>query len=135
MSGSVSILSEAVHSGIDLIAAWFAVRESGKPADDEHNFGHEKIENVAGTIEAVIIFGAAIYIICEAVHKLINGTVEIGVTPTFALPVKRPIFVCLPTIFPHHHEDFRLVQRVGIVFDGLFPTHYRDLPPWSLAAP
>lgn len=80
MSGSVSILSEAVHSGIDLVAAiiaWFAVRESGKPADDEHNFGHGKIENVAGTIEAVLIFGAAIYIIWEAVHKLIKGTVEI----------------------------------------------------------
>ena len=80
MSGSVSILSEAVHSGIDLIAAiiaWFAVRESGKPADDEHHFGHGKIENVAGTIEAVLIFGAALYIIWEAVHKLIKGTVEI----------------------------------------------------------
>jgi cation diffusion facilitator family transporter len=80
MSGSVSILSEAVHSGIDLVAAliaWFAVRESGKPADDEHHFGHGKIENVAGTIEAVLIFGAALYIIWEAVHKLIKGTVEI----------------------------------------------------------
>ena len=80
MSGSVSILSEAVHSGIDLVAAliaWFAVRESGKPADDEHRFGHGKIENVAGTIEAVLIFGAALYIIWEAVHKLVKGTVEI----------------------------------------------------------
>jgi cation diffusion facilitator family transporter len=80
MSGSVSILSEAVHSGIDLVAAliaWYAVRESGKPADDEHRFGHGKIENVAGTIEAVLIFGAAIFIIWEAVHKLIKGSVEI----------------------------------------------------------
>lgn len=54
-SGSVSILSEAVHSGLDLMAAviaWFSVRESGKPADEEHQFGHGKIENVAGTIEA-----------------------------------------------------------------------------------
>jgi cation diffusion facilitator family transporter len=80
MMQSVSVLSEAVHSGIDLIAAiiaWFAVRESGKPADDEHHFGHGKIENVAGTIEAVLIFGAAIYIIWEAVHKLIKGGVDI----------------------------------------------------------
>ncbi len=78
---SVSVISEAVHSGIDLVAAiiaWFAVRESGKPADEEHHFGHGKIENVAGTIEAVLIFGAAIYIIVEAVHKLRAGTVEIG---------------------------------------------------------
>lgn len=80
MMSSVSVISEAVHSGIDLIAAiiaWYAVKESGKPADTEHNFGHGKIENVAGTIEAVLIFGAALYIIWEAVHKLIAGTVEI----------------------------------------------------------
>jgi cation diffusion facilitator family transporter len=80
MMQSVSVISEAVHSGIDLVAsiiALFAVKESGKPADDEHPFGHGKIENVAGTIEAVLIFGAALYIIWEAVHKLIKGSVEI----------------------------------------------------------
>ncbi len=80
MSGSVSILSEAVHSGIDLIAAciaWYAVRESGKPADDEHPFGHGKIENVAGTVEALLIFVAALYIIAEAGHKLASGNVAI----------------------------------------------------------
>jgi cation diffusion facilitator family transporter len=77
---SVSVISEAVHSGIDLVAAiiaWFAVRESGKPADEEHHFGHGKIENVAGTIEAVLIFFAAIYIIWEAMHKILGGRVEL----------------------------------------------------------
>ncbi len=77
---SVSVISEAVHSGLDLVAAviaWFSIREAGKPADDEHRFGHGKIENVAGTIEAVLIFGAAIYIIWEAVGKLRSGVVEI----------------------------------------------------------
>ena len=80
MMQSVSVISEAVHSGIDLVAAviaWFAVRESGKPADEDHPFGHGKIENVAGTIEAVLIFGAAIYIIYEAVLKLVEGKIEI----------------------------------------------------------
>ena len=80
MMQSVSVISEAVHSGIDLVAAiiaWFSIREAGKPADDEHRFGHGKIENVAGTIEAVLIFGAAFYIIWEAVQKLMAGTVEI----------------------------------------------------------
>jgi cation diffusion facilitator family transporter len=80
MMQSVSVLSEAVHSGIDLVAAliaWFSVREAGKPADDEHRFGHGKIENVAGTIEAVLILGAALYIIWEAAHKLKAGTIEI----------------------------------------------------------
>ena len=80
VSGSVSIISEAVHSSIDLVAAviaWFSVREAGKPADQEHPYGHGKIENVSGTIEALLIFGAAIYIIWAAVRKLISGSVEI----------------------------------------------------------
>ncbi len=80
MMNSVSVISEAVHSGLDLVAAiiaWFSVRESGKPADDEHQFGHGKIENVAGTVEAVLIFGAAFFIIWEAVRKLMAGTTEI----------------------------------------------------------
>ncbi|QEM70179.1 cation transporter [Geobacter sp. FeAm09] len=80
MMSSVSVISEAVHSGIDLLAAiiaWFSVRESGKPADDHHRFGHGKIENVAGTVEAVLIFGAACSIVWEAVHKLKTGTAAI----------------------------------------------------------
>jgi cation diffusion facilitator family transporter len=80
MMHSVSVVSEAVHSGIDLVASiitWFSVKVSGKPSDEEHRFGHGKIENVAGTIEAVLIFGAAFYIIWEAVHKLRAGTVGI----------------------------------------------------------
>ncbi len=80
MMQSVSVISEAVHSGLDLVAAiiaWFSIRESGKPADDEHRFGHGKIENVAGTIEALLIFGAAFYILWEAVHKLRTGSMQI----------------------------------------------------------
>ncbi len=71
--GSVSILSEAIHSGVDLIAALIAltaVRVSGKAADRDHPFGHGKAENVAGTVEAVLIFGAAIWIIWEAIDRL-----------------------------------------------------------------
>ena len=72
-SGSVSILSEGIHSGIDLLASFialFAVRESGKPADSGHAYGHGKIENVSGTIEAVLIFVAALMIIREAIQKI-----------------------------------------------------------------
>ncbi|TGE34161.1 cation diffusion facilitator family transporter [Desulfosporosinus sp. Sb-LF] len=74
-NGSVSILSEGIHSGIDLVASFialFAVRESGKPADTRHAYGHGKIENVSGTIEAVLIFVAAIMIIFEAIQKVYN---------------------------------------------------------------
>lgn len=77
-SGSVSILSESIHSGIDLFAAviaLFAVRESGKPADTRHAYGHGKIENVSGTVEAILIFVAAIWIMVEAGQKILTGTV------------------------------------------------------------
>lgn len=73
---SVSVLSEAIHSGLDLLAALlalFAVRKSGKPPDEEHQYGHGKIENISGVIEAILIFIAAIWIIWEAVHKLVAG--------------------------------------------------------------
>ncbi|MDR3543360.1 MAG: cation diffusion facilitator family transporter [Desulfosporosinus sp.] len=72
-TGSVSIMSEGIHSGIDMVAAFialFAVRESGKPADSRHAYGHGKIENVSGTIEAILIFAAALMIIIEAIQKI-----------------------------------------------------------------
>lgn len=73
-SGSVSVISEAAHSGIDLIAsviAFFSVRVSDVPADDDHPFGHGKIENISGVVEAVLIFIAAGYIVFEAIRKMI----------------------------------------------------------------
>ena len=73
--GSISVISEAIHSGVDLVAAiiaLFAVKTSAKPADRSHPYGHGKIENIAGTIEALLIFLAAIWIIFEAVQKLIS---------------------------------------------------------------
>jgi len=75
ISGSVSIISEAIHSFMDLLAALIAflsVRVSDRPADDRHPYGHWKIENISGVIEALLIFVAAIWIIFEAVHKLIK---------------------------------------------------------------
>ena len=73
--GSVSVLSEAIHSGVDLLAAviaLFAVRTSHKSADEQHPFGHGKIENLSGTAEAVLIFLAAGWIIYEAIDKLLE---------------------------------------------------------------
>jgi cation diffusion facilitator family transporter len=71
--GSVSVISEAIHSAVDLVAAviaLFSVRRSGLPADADHPFGHGKIENISGTVEALLIFLAAGWIIFEAVEKL-----------------------------------------------------------------
>jgi len=74
-SGSVSILSEAIHSGMDLLAAiiaFFSVKFSDNPPDDKHPYGHGKYENISGVIEAILIFIAAGWIIYEAIHKIIK---------------------------------------------------------------
>ena len=71
--GSVSIISEAIHSGVDLLAAviaMFSVKTSSVPADEHHPFGHGKIENISGFVEALLIFGAAFWIIFEALKKI-----------------------------------------------------------------
>ncbi len=73
--GAVSIISEAIHSGVDLIAsviAYISVTKSGKPADRDHPFGHGKIENISGAVEALLIFLAAGWIIYEAIKRLMN---------------------------------------------------------------
>lgn len=73
--GSVSVISEGIHSGVDLLAAGialFAVKKAGEPADHDHPFGHGKFENVSGTIEALLIFFAAAWIAWEAIEKLIR---------------------------------------------------------------
>ena len=74
MSGSVSIISEAIHSSVDLVAAvvaYIAVKFADKPPDKSHPYGHEKIENVSAVFETILIFFASAFIIKEAVHKLI----------------------------------------------------------------
>ncbi|MEA5007390.1 cation diffusion facilitator family transporter [Clostridium tyrobutyricum] len=73
-TGSVSIISEAIHSTIDLIASlisFVSVKISSKPADTEHPYGHGKFEDVSGVIEALLIFAASIWIIIAALDKLI----------------------------------------------------------------
>ena len=83
ISGSVSIISEAVHSSMDLIAAiiaFMAVRISDNPPDSRHPYGHGKVENISGVIEALLIFIAAIWIIIEAIKKLLGKEVHQGST-------------------------------------------------------
>ncbi|MGI6311738.1 MAG: cation diffusion facilitator family transporter [Bacteroidales bacterium] len=76
ISGSVSILSEAIHSSMDLMAAiiaFFAVRISDTPPDSKHPYGHGKIENISGVIEGILILVAAVIIIVESIKKLLGG--------------------------------------------------------------
>ncbi len=74
--GSVGIISEAIHSAIDLIAAviaYFSVRQSARPPDECHAFGHGKYESISGLLEAVLILVAAVLIINEAVGTILGG--------------------------------------------------------------
>lgn len=80
ISGSVSIISEAIHSAMDLIAsliAFFSVRVSDNPPDSRHPYGHGKVENISGVTEGVLIFAAAIWIIVEALKKIAGGDLVI----------------------------------------------------------
>ena len=75
VSGSVSIISEALHSSSDLVAsiiALVAVRSASQPADRSHHFGHEKVENVSGVVEGLLILAAAVLIIFEAIDRLLH---------------------------------------------------------------
>jgi cation diffusion facilitator family transporter len=77
LMGSVGVLSEALHSGIDLLAAFIAnysVGKAGQPADREHKFGHGKFENVSCMVESLLIFLAAIIILYESGKKLLEGS-------------------------------------------------------------
>jgi cation diffusion facilitator family transporter len=80
ISGSVSIISEAIHSSMDLLAAviaFFAVRVSDVPPDQGHPYGHGKVENISGVIEAILIFIAALLIIVKAIKKFFGEPIEL----------------------------------------------------------
>lgn len=80
VTGSVAIVTEAIHSGIDLIAsvvAYVSVRKAGEPADELHRYGHDKIENLAAAIEGMLILVGSGVIVFASLRRLIaGGTVE-----------------------------------------------------------
>jgi cation diffusion facilitator family transporter len=104
LSGSVGVLSEAAHSATDLIASWialFAVRAADTPPDEDHPYGHGKIESLSGMAEALLIFVAGAYIIYEAVTKLMHrgmphstglGIIVMGISVVVNILVARHLF-------------------------------------------
>jgi cation diffusion facilitator family transporter len=76
VSGSVSVLSEAVHSGSDLIMTivqLISVRVASRPADEDHAYGHGKFENISAALQAIVILGIAGLVVAEAIIRLRNG--------------------------------------------------------------
>lgn len=89
VSGSISIISEAIHSMSDFLASvltYFAVIRSSEPADKEHPFGHGRYEDVAGFIEGLLIILASFYIIFEASKKIFSGN-HLGFNSTLGIVV------------------------------------------------
>jgi len=82
LTGSLGLLSEALHSCLDLLASlitFFSVRISDKPADEEHHFGHGKVENLSALIQTALLLLTCGWIIYEAIHRLITQNAEIEV--------------------------------------------------------
>ena len=80
LTGSLGIISEALHSGLDIVAAcvnFIAVRISGDPADREHPYGQGKIENLSPLFETFLILVTCIWIVYEAINRLIFKSVDI----------------------------------------------------------
>ncbi|HVJ55614.1 MAG TPA: cation-efflux pump [Aliidongia sp.] len=80
MTGSIGLMSEAAHSALDVGAAlitYFAVRISDKPPDDDHPYGHGKVESVAALSETALLFATSLFIIYEAVRRLQMGGGEV----------------------------------------------------------
>ena len=82
-TGSLGILAEAAHSGLDLVAAfmtWLAVRISDKPADTRHPYGHGKVENLSALFETLLLIATCAWIIYEAIHRLFYSPVDVEVS-------------------------------------------------------
>ena len=82
-TGSLGILAEAAHSGLDLMAAvmtFLAIRISGKPADSTHLYGHGKAENLSALFETLLLLVTCFWIIYEATHRLLFHPVALKVT-------------------------------------------------------
>ena len=84
LSGSLALLSEAAHGAVDTgatLVTFLAVRESGKPADEDHHYGHDKFEALAALVEVFLLLAVAIVVVFEAVRRLLAGhtSVELSI--------------------------------------------------------
>lgn len=86
-TGSIAILSDAMDSAEDTLSssfAFFTVRVSARPADVDHPYGHGKVESLAAAMRALLIGGGGIFIVYQAVHRLIDGQKDIVLGPGLA---------------------------------------------------
>src|SRR5213080_289638 len=151
LTGSLGILAEAAHSGLDLVAAlmtFFAVRVADRPADASHNYGHGKVENLSALLEAGLLLLTAIWVIYEATRRLLfhEGHIDASI---WAFVV---MFVSIGVDFVRSRALLRVAHKLGsqaleadalhfstdiwsssVVIAGLFVvflTAHFNLPSW-----
>ena len=141
LTGSIGILSEAVHSSMDLVAsgiAWWSVRKSGLPPDETHNYGHGKIETVSAVFESLLIVAAGVLIFWEAIQKIFHaapieeiswGLWIMGISTVVNILVSRYLFKVgqetesQALIADAHHLSSDVWSSIG-VFGGLIIVHF-----------
>ena len=112
ISGSLGVLSDAAHSGLDLAGAaitFFSVRVSDKPADEDHTYGHGKVENLSAFFEAGLMAISCIWIIWEAIQRILHNTFELRYSIW-------PVLVLLTSIavdYWRSRELRRIADRTG----------------------
>lgn len=90
LTGSLGILSEAIHSLVDFMATivtYFAVKISGEPADYNHHYGHEKIESLAALVETGLLFGTSLWIMYEAGLRIFGKSGELVTVTWYAIAI------------------------------------------------
>lgn len=148
MTGSLGMISEAAHSALDFFAAvitYFAVRVSEKPADTQHHYGHAKIENFSALIEVVLLLVTCVWIIKEAVNRLLypHAPIEVNIWSFAVLLVsilvdftrsralqkvaKKTNSQALEADALHFSSDIfsSLMVLIGLIFT-MFGIHYAD---------
>src|SRR5712691_9173492 len=112
LTGSLGILAEAAHSGLDLVAAlmtFFAVRVADRPADATHHYGHGKVENLSAFLESGLLLLTALWIIYEAVRRLLfhEGHVDASI---WAIAV---MFTAIVVDFARSRALMRVARKQG----------------------
>jgi cation diffusion facilitator family transporter len=119
-TGSVGVLSEGIHSGLDLVSAaiaFFTIREAGKPADREHPFGHGKIETLSSLLESRLLVLASVFITIEGFHHLKNPTEIRG--SGFAIAVIAVSLVASWVVYRHNRKAAQLTESSAIEVNAL----------------
>jgi cation diffusion facilitator family transporter len=132
LTGSLALLSETAHSGLDLIASGitlFSVQVSDRPADEDHNYGHGKVESLSAFVEVFLMLGSCVWIVTEAVQRIFIHRVELTLPVwAFAIPI---IAIAVDTL--RSRSLLRVARRYGSPALEADAVHFRtDI--WSSTA-